>query len=385
MRVRVLLLFLACSDLLLAVTAFSSAPSLVESSRRRSSSTTSQRHRQDRYHAHPSHHRCITYHTIGNSLKDAETSTLENQSSVNLATGILGPPEPLRSLAVGASIRAFRSPVPPTPKTTPTIKVGSKNHNQNRTIGDRHDFEIERLSIDPPIYLLRGVLTEQECEWVCTMGQSQDHPMVPAQTVTEGDTTSRKQCHVAWLHHPWTQSLAQSLANLFLSKTVRSHPQSGVENLQVLEYTAPGGEFVLHHDGPPRVLTILYYLNGIGETWFPLADYHTNYGDDEGDGFDKLRTTERPRTKQEAVNLCPDNPQSLGLIIGGGGNHRRHSVRPGDAVAFYNYLDDGGVLNWNAIHAGLPVTGDTNKWVANHWFCYGGFPKSKRNKTISAD
>jgi len=189
--------------------------------------------------------------------------------------------------------------------------------------------------------------------------------MVPAETVTKGDTTSRKQCQVTWLHHPWTQSLAQSLANLFLSVTVRSHPQSGVENLQVLEYATPGGEFVLHHDGPPRVLTILYYLNGIGETWFPLADYHRNHKDDY------RRAPMRPRNKQEALELCPDDPQSLGMVVGGG-NHHQLSIQPGDAVAFYNYLDNGD-LNWNSIHAGLPVTGDTNKWVANHWFCYGGF------------
>jgi hypothetical protein len=48
-----------------------------------------------------------------------------------------------------------------------------------------------------------------------------------------------------------------------------------VEDLQVLQYGI-GGEFVLHHDGEPRVLTVIYYLNGVGGTWFPLARTTTN-------------------------------------------------------------------------------------------------------------
>lgn len=60
------------------------------------------------------------------------------------------------------------------------------------------------------------------------------------------------------------------MANLFLSSGVRSNPSASVEDLQVLRYGV-GGEFVLHHDGDPRILTVVYYLNGVGGTWFPLA------------------------------------------------------------------------------------------------------------------
>ena len=36
------------------------------------------------------------------------------------------------------------------------------------------------------------------------------------------------------------------------------NPTAGVEDLQVLKYDV-GGEFVLHHDGEPRILTVIYY------------------------------------------------------------------------------------------------------------------------------
>lgn len=225
--------------------------------------------------------------------------------------------------------------------------------------------------MDPHIFLLRGVLTNQECEALCSIaigGTDGNNMMAPAETVTQGDTTARKHCQVAWLREPETQSLARSLGNLLLSSEVRSHPGSAVEDMQVLDY-APGGEFVLHHDGEPRVLTILYYLNGVGETWFPLA----NTSPDK-------RQTQRPQNKQEALNLVYQNNSTCssettmmggGLIVGG----ERIPINRGDAVAFYNYLDDGsGDFNWNSLHAGLPVaSGDTHKWVANHWFRYGGF------------
>ena len=43
-----------------------------------------------------------------------------------------------------------------------------------------------------------------------------------------------------------------------------------------------GGEFVLHHDGEPRTLTIIYYLNGVGGTWLPLADAPGSKGERGG-------------------------------------------------------------------------------------------------------
>jgi 2OG-Fe(II) oxygenase superfamily len=247
---------------------------------------------------------------------------------VGLIEGGLAPPEPLASLSVGSRIRAFRA----------------------STFGQEpHDFEIQRVAMDPPIFFLRNVLTNDECHYLIDTSTN----MRPAETVTPLDFASRKRCKVAWLSNEWTQTLAWSLGNLFLSQNAKSHRGSGVEDLQILEYE-PEGEFVLHHDGTPRALTILYYLNGIGETWFPLADNT------------ELKVT--PRNKDAALSLCRYGTDQ-GITVGGD----TLSIRPGDAVAFYNYIDDAsGEINWKAIHAGLPVRNNQNKWVANHWFRHGG-------------
>lgn len=236
---------------------------------------------------------------------------------------VAGPPEPLQSLPKDAKIQAFRTMV-------------NDDH--------RHTFEIQRLAYNPDIFLLRGVLTVEECD---ILMESVPETTL-AETVTPGDVTSRKHCQVAWLHNTWTQALARSMANLFLSTTVKTHPESGVEDLQILDYQ-PGGEFVLHHDGQGRLLTILYYLNGVGETWFPLAGEHVP----------------RPQTKIEAMRMVQVDQ---GLMVGG----EHVSINRGDAVAFYNYLDNGD-FHWNSLHAGLPVKGESHKWVANHWFRHGGF------------
>jgi len=54
----------------------------------------------------------------------------------------------------------------------------------------------------------------------------------------------------------------------------------------------------------------------------------------------------------------------------GVGNPHVARIRRGDAVAFYNYKDDGsGRLDWRALHTGLPTTEEDGvKWIANHWF-----------------
>ena len=51
------------------------------------------------------------------------------------------------------------------------------------------------------------------------------------------------------------------------------------------------------------------------------------------------------------------------------GNNNKHTVlvNMGDAVAFYNYRDEGSAqLDWAALHCGSPT--DETKWIANHWY-----------------
>jgi hypothetical protein len=218
------------------------------------------------------------------------------------------------------------------------------------------------------MFILRNFLSLEDCQRI--RDQAKQRTMESAETITKGDTESRKSCNVAWIQEvpdiPLIGSITQATARMFLSPTVLKYPKSGVEDMQVLEYQKDGA-FVLHHDGEPRVLTIIYYLNGVAGTWFPLAR-----ATEEEDYDDSP-----PLNTAQALKLCERLKVGQdGLVFGevpGASPGHSLPVNPGDALAFYNYRDDGsGRVNWNAIHAGLPVDKGV-KWIANQWFRFGMF------------
>jgi hypothetical protein len=275
----------------------------------------------------------------------------------------LGPPEPLKSLEVGQSVNAFRSVV-----VTPS-SPDDNDDEQHQEDEQRIDFTIERVANTPNIYVLRSFVTPFECEQIQTLAKERGMKM--AETITKNDTKSRKNCSVAWLPSAGPDAssivsgLVTSTANIFLSNSVKSHTTAGVEDLQVLKYDI-GGEFVHHHDGDCRILTVIYYINGVGGTWFPLADEDCASG---------TNNNNLPKNKAKALELAEDLvPGEHGILLtgsGGGGDSGTRAVRvnKGDAAAFYNYLDEGSAqLDWTALHCGLPSEKDETKWIANHWY-----------------
>lgn len=287
--------------------------------------------------------------------------------SLLIPPGILGPPEPLKSLGIGQHVNAFR-----------TLQ------NDDDDEPDKVQFTIERVSRNPEVFRLRNFVTQSECAQI--QSSAEESSMDQAETVTAGDKGSRKNCSVAWLSSSGKygssgiSSLVSSTANIFISQDVLSHPSAGVEDLQVLRY-GTGGEFVHHHDGEPRVLTVIYYINGVGGTWFPLA--RTNE-----DELSEEVPVRQPINKAQAMDLIKDlQPGKNGLLVKGTGNvHSNGStknvnqeeenehiawVNQGDAIAFYNYLDNGSAqLDWRSLHCGLPTTEEEGtKWIANHWYC----------------
>lgn len=201
--------------------------------------------------------------------------------------------------------------------------------------------------------------------------------MEQAQTA-EGSTLARKGCQVGWLDNSKISGLVGSLAvaagNILLNDEVRLSTGAGCEDLQVLHYEE-GGQYILHHDSNDRVLTVLYYLNGEGGTWFPLA----RVGDDVGLHQDGVKNPE-PRTRDEALQMAhPCSAGSHGLLLRGRAlstdskTNNIAEIKAGDAVAFFNYGTDVQTGErkpiWRAIHAGVPAASD--KWIANHWFHSG--------------
>ena len=285
-------------------------------------------------------------------IKDADAfATNAKQQQTVIPPGILGPPEPLESLKVGNTLNAFR--------------FVAASDDDDAIDPQKVDFSIERVANSPNIFILRNFLTSSECNQIQTLAE--EGGMKTAETITKGDTSSRKNCSVAWVPSsgPFGSSLVSGLvsstANIFLSDAVKSHPSVCVEDMQILKYGV-GGEFVHHQDGDARVLTVIYYINGVGGTWFPLADRE--------DG-------EVPRNKAGVMKLVENfEPGKHGIFVKGTSSNSeqeesstKHTVyvNKGDAVAFYNYRDEGSAqLDWAALHCGSPTDG--TKWIANHWF-----------------
>lgn len=233
---------------------------------------------------------------------------------------------------------------------------------------DGLSYQLQRLASNPPIFLLKNFLSELDCQEIM---QAAAREMNPAET-TEGDgNVLRRNCRVAWLDNdtdtlPLIKTMGRTTGNLLLTNEVKGCPKAGCEKLQVLHYFDPGGEFVLHHDGVSRVLTVIYYLNGVAGTWFPLAD--------------KEDLSPIPQNRDEALLYAQDCvPGRDGVLVAGRQSPLRNGAKnentvivdAGDCVAFYNYhtvQEEGDAANWQSLHAGLPTTErEGEKWIANHW------------------
>jgi len=304
-------------------------------------------------------------------------------------------------------------------------------------------LQIHRISNAPHIFLINNLISERERITLCHAAQSiSSFSSTPlhgnirkevADTVSsidsnckdqDGDyfSAARPNSTVYWIspnlpqntpetekkNHPEvsciTQALMRASASLLLSPQLfqttqqsssKSNKQQfsflGCEDLQMVHYTKDG-EFLLHQDGLPRVLTVLFYLNGVAGTWFPLA--RTSKEKEES----KPPSNILPLNKRQAMQMIHGYiPGERGILISSAGGFLEHEdsytekhvdesqhvipIQAGDAIAFYNYLDpqtleDGksynfdqmyGQLDWRAIHAGLP-TDSNDKWIATLWF-----------------
>mmetsp|Transcript_34750 Transcript_34750/g.72325 ORF Transcript_34750/g.72325 Transcript_34750/m.72325 type:complete len:286 (-) Transcript_34750:210-1067(-) len=235
--------------------------------------------------------------------------------------------------------------------------LGIPQHLASLQVGENiqglaQDISLEKVSNKPPIFVLRNVLSSSQCESLAASVAEFE----PAKTkIPLNDDVKRKLSSVGWLDNALgsiTHSLAKECHQILLPNQTFDSDR-GVEPMQVVRYEEHG-EYILHHDSNQRLLTVLYYLNGQGETWFPLADGADEY----------------PTNLYEALESSKQkDPADSGVLVSCEG--RGVQVQQGDAVAFFNYFEDGSV-NWKSIHAGLPTS--SPKLVANHW--YRHFPFS---------
>jgi len=241
----------------------------------------------------------------------------------------------------------------------------------------RHDFGIERVSIGPSVFILRKFCTIEECERIQHYAQTLE--MEAAQTLSgQDETVKRSKCEVTWMGNSHLSgaigSLARAAANILLSDDVKFSAGAGCEDLQVLRY-GETGEYRLHHDSYDRVLTVLYYLNGSGETWFPFGSTKSK----SANSSYIENNAPKPRNREEAMEMAGMlTPGEDGVLVScdnveiADADDTIISATQGDAIAFFNYLSDKSgkpQADWSSLHAGLPTR--NTKWIANHWF-HGG-------------
>ena len=240
------------------------------------------------------------------------------------ATSLLGAPAELASLPVGVEVTGYRS---------------------------THAFTATRLSDRPGTFLLRNFLTAEECEALMTEAEASGELHLAE---TSGRTDARKRCDICCLgmQSPTVAAVTKEAAGLLLDEAARQMPGSGCEDLHMLRYDE-GGEFMLHYDATsvPRVLTVLYYVNGVGSTWFPFA----SSSEDDVPAISLNVVAEgRAAVAEHAAQL---DPRRDGLLVEPG---------LGDALAFYNFHESG-VLDPFSLHAGMPACSENGSSTPLSW------------------
>ena len=210
---------------------------------------------------------------------------------------------------------------------------------------DGREYVVKRLAGRPAAFLMQGYLSAAECSQLISGALSSG--MVAAETT--GNTDARRRCDLALLspsQHQALRGVQSDAARLLLSEQAMADPGGGCEPLHVLRYRE-NGEYLAHYDAMnhPRLITCLFYLNGVGATWFPIADSAA------GDSF-----ADHGGAVAYAAAL---DPTKDGLRV---------SPSKGDAIAFFNFDAEGQPDPW-ALHAGCQVQqGESAKWIGTLWF-----------------
>jgi prolyl 4-hydroxylase len=220
-------------------------------------------------------------------------------------------------------------------------------------IGQTHrigDFTLKAISVAPRAFLIEKFLSPEDCQAIIDLSQQkglQLSTLHTGATAKQAQDLSTRSSSNTWLPqdtNDLTESIYKKAAQVMqldpelFQKFHESsaHHHSIAESLQVVRYRKNGEEYQPHHDfvypsvnhryQPSRFATLLIYLNDVpegGETRFPRS---------------------------------LNNYNAKGLEI---------SPKAGQAVLFYNILEDGNVDDLSQ-HGSNPTDGH-EKWLANMW------------------
>jgi len=329
------------------------------------------------------------YAGVNQSLRrmtSASSAKSSGSSTFDIADDPLGPPPMIRDL--------------PTNKRNVNIQIERPYFDpsfEDFSIPQQHSYTINRIAQNSDVFLLKGFLTEWECEAI--MDEAKHHyegGMTMAMSQDDRSSETRTKCNVAWLGDSRLGGICgmigEAIEDTFLSGQAKDAPLSKRSDLQVLNYKH-GGKFVLHHDDHDRMLTVITYLNGVGETWMPLVDVVGNDDKNKEQQNDVQEEEIQCGCLAEAIQEVKNSdlsPGSAGILVSGSirdcskdlqemeqsgeqnitKNPHIVSVDQGDAIAFYSYRGNEGKKDWRSIHAGMPLKfeGEEGKWIATSWY-----------------
>jgi prolyl 4-hydroxylase len=212
-----------------------------------------------------------------------------------------------------------------------TCSDTSSNHTcQN---GGPLSFELEVASLTPRVIVIPNFLSTFEADAIIEMSKNQvkGSTVGDIEQAREDTTRTSRNTWIPRSKSPLTETLFRRAADVLNVDEALLHTKSNVEDIQVVHYVN-GQKYDSHHDWgvsgyhESRYITMLMYLtdqadpDAGGETSFPKA--------------------------------------------GSGGGIKVAPVK-GDAVLFYNLLEDGNGDDLS-LHAALPVWRG-EKWLANFW------------------
>lgn len=334
-----------------------------------------------------------------NQLEENTKLIIQNgQSDIYLDPA--GPSVELLQLGHHESLNYFRPLTTHGNETDATSNEKAENKSR--------EFTVTRISKSPHIFLFQNLLSNEECDSLINSGQRDGGDNINDffnniknvemndAAITEGDVNMRSNCQVGWVNnHNMIKDkdnlplqLGRIVGNILMTNEAKMN--GWCEELQLVHYDAKGGKFDLHYDGLYRSITVIYYLNGVGNTWFPFA----SVSGDKDNQYDNNNIISR----DDAVNIVKAlelKPGKHGVLAAGAGSSIWKEyyfidhvvpVKKGDAMAFFNYKtlqqDDVNYKNdgvnvkkdWRSLHAGLPTTIDEGeKWIANHWIHHSAF------------
>ncbi|MBP6012079.1 MAG: 2OG-Fe(II) oxygenase [Alphaproteobacteria bacterium] len=196
----------------------------------------------------------------------------------------------------------------------------------------------EQLSSQPNVWRIRGLFTQEECDYIVGISRPQMAPSFVFDAATGTRVKSQVRTSSTASLHPYRQELALHAINLRIAEAAGIAPECG-EMLSILWYKA-GEEFRPHFDFLGQTPTELAELGRAGQRVATLLVYLN-------DAY----------LGGETVFL------TNGLTFKG-------SI--GEALLFQNVLPDG-TVDRTTRHAGRPVaTG--NKWLASKWFRAREYP-----------